>query len=221
MYAGPTPSPGIKPGSKNAEATERPTRSDNPRIVSNSENGDTTERAARSETPGPTPSPGIVSNSENGDTTERAAISDTPGPTPTSGNADLIAVVNTKGIIRALSPLPVRQQKMNRKRKAETSVIVTSSPYKKLLEDKERVAPVRATAGPGEYLGVRRKPKASTTNKKKQTVLGSPPCVCRCLYCDELYVEPPNEDWMQCIACKCWYHVNRGDEEPDTCDLCI
>ena len=83
------------------------------------------------DTPGPTSSPGIVSGTKNGEASERPTIFYTPGPTPTPGKSDVIAVVNTKGIIRAHSPLPVRQPKRNRKRKAEISVIVTSSPYKK------------------------------------------------------------------------------------------
>ncbi|XP_041378080.1 putative uncharacterized protein DDB_G0290521 [Gigantopelta aegis] len=118
---GSTPTPGHVSGSENDETTESPARSDSPGltstpgIVSDSENGEATESPARSDTPGSTPTPGNVSGFENDETTERLARSNNPGPTPTPGNSVVIAVVNTKGFNRALSPLPVRQQKRNRK----------------------------------------------------------------------------------------------------------
>ena len=40
-----------------------------------------------------------------------------------------------------------------------------------------------------------------------------------CIYCSELFVETPEEDWMQCIVCKEWYHEQCGNDT-NVCDLC-
>ena len=86
----------------------------------------TTPSSTESLVAGPPSTLGIVSGSKNGEATERPTKSDTPGPKPTPGYSDVIAVVNMKGIIRSLFPLPVRQLKRNRKRKAETSIQETA-----------------------------------------------------------------------------------------------
>ena len=40
-----------------------------------------------------------------------------------------------------------------------------------------------------------------------------------CVYCNELFVEPPDEDWLQCTSCKEWYHEQCGNDS-EVCDLC-
>ena len=40
-----------------------------------------------------------------------------------------------------------------------------------------------------------------------------------CIYCSELFVDPPDEDWKQCIECLKWYHEQCGNDS-DICDLC-
>ena len=32
-----------------------------------------------------------------------------------------------------------------------------------------------------------------------------------CVYCQEPYVEPPIEDWLQCEVCYEWFHVACGN----------
>ena len=41
----------------------------------------------------------------------------------------------------------------------------------------------------------------------------------RCIYCNDLFIEPPHEGWMQCIKCKEWYNEQCGNDT-DICDLC-
>ena len=44
-----------------------------------------------------------------------------------------------------------------------------------------------------------------------------------CLICDELYIDPPLEDWMQCKECSGWAHEACTDGEQSTgyvCDYC-
>lgn len=137
------------------------------------------------------------------------------------GNIGLSSPV--QGIIRSLSPIPIREQKRNRKRKTETSMVVTSSPYKQMLLEKQGDS-VAASNQSMKSSGRNKKPKTSKqgTRKhaKKKHIMFPKSDDCRCLFCDELYVEPPSEEWMQCISCKRWYHTMCGDDESDLCDVC-
>ncbi|XP_048240275.1 mucin-5AC-like [Haliotis rufescens] len=102
--------------------------------------------------------------------------------------------------IEVLSPLPVKRKIRSRKRKSDSSMVVTSSPFKKMMEEK----------------GQKRSKKTSTKANKK---VADESEVWHCLYCNELYTEPPTEDWLQCIKCRQWFLAECGDEK-DICDLC-
>ncbi|CAG4936820.1 unnamed protein product [Parnassius apollo] len=45
-----------------------------------------------------------------------------------------------------------------------------------------------------------------------------------CIYCSEIFVHPPSEDWIQCNACEEWCHekcADMGEEKgPYICELC-
>ena len=41
----------------------------------------------------------------------------------------------------------------------------------------------------------------------------------RCIYCNELFVDPPDEDWVQCLSCKDWFHEQCGNDT-SVCDIC-
>lgn len=46
-----------------------------------------------------------------------------------------------------------------------------------------------------------------------------------CIYCSEIFVHPPSEDWIQCNACEEWCHEKCADmggkKGPYICDLCV
>jgi acetyl-CoA carboxylase beta subunit len=43
-----------------------------------------------------------------------------------------------------------------------------------------------------------------------------------CIYCNELYVAPPSEDWIQCKGCGKWAHEaeSNADSKQFVCELC-
>lgn len=34
-----------------------------------------------------------------------------------------------------------------------------------------------------------------------------------CIFCDELFVEPPSEEWIECAKCRRWCHEECADTE--------
>jgi len=63
--------------------------------------------------------------------------------------------------------------------------------------------------------------KPSTTEKRSSATTDSERFFC--LYCHELYTDPPTEDWIQSYVCKKWAHETCAPvDSPDfTCDFCI
>jgi hypothetical protein len=73
--------------------------------------------------------------------------------------------------------------------------------------------------------------------KEMKTCKGSATAKCRrqkknnitsasfaCILCDEAYMEPPEEDWIQCDACQLWCHeacADISDPSKYVCDNCI
>jgi hypothetical protein len=110
--------------------------------------------------------------------------------------------------VQVLSPLP-RTKATKRKRKGQAAECLTSSPFKNLL----------TTKGLGK-----RKPTFSKTLKKPACSSTVPETEFCCIYCSELYGEPPTEDWIECRLCREWAHEKcAGLETADTlftCDLC-
>ncbi|CAK1578971.1 unnamed protein product [Parnassius mnemosyne] len=117
-------------------------------------------------------------------------------------------------------PLPKSNIQKKRNIKRKKSEILTSSPYKNQIE-----------AGQKEKEEKAKKTK-KTSNKNKSTTPNRPTLletstgteVVRCPLCAEVYVEPPDEDWIQCSQCGAWWH----DECSDylgfgvfKCDVCL
>lgn len=111
----------------------------------------------------------------------------------------------TPSVIR---PLPkVAPNKTNRRRKIQKAEILTSTPIKNQQRVKlmKKIKPldIKCKKLPANNL------KNVQKNKKKprkrplfQKENSSYPC----LVCNELYVDPPKEDWIQCDDCKMWAH---------------
>jgi hypothetical protein len=127
-------------------------------------------------------------------------------------------------------PTPKAQPRA-RSRQSGTAAVLTSSPFKRILEEAEEKKSKKKTK---KAVGVHKTNQASKvknqskqlrppTKRKKQLE----PDVCRpddrtyaCIYCSEPYQEPPTEDWLKCTGCDEWYHEKCGNGD-ERCDLCL
>ncbi|XP_045457552.1 tigger transposable element-derived protein 6-like [Melitaea cinxia] len=147
----------------------------------------------------------------------------------TSFSPDVIQVVHK------LSPLPdaAKKRSATRKRKSEKSEILTSSPYKIIVEEKENEKNIKEKQ---KILGL----KFNTTlaekgkqtkglmikgkNRKKKEPLTQIPepdnDKTTCVVC----LEDHNEDWIQCSSCNGWAHEACADipecADAYICDRC-
>ncbi len=128
------------------------------------------------------------------------------------------------------------------------TVVLTSSPYKQELimkrqetrkvcvpESKKKVAgtnkPKSASTEPTTSHSKKLRQKKVTCRGQKETnrklslprepkkIKSSTAEEYRCIYCNELFVDPPDEDWVQCLSCKDWFHEQCGNDT-SVCDIC-
>lgn len=154
-----------------------------------------------------------------------------------SSNDSQISVSNSSRnriSVLDMSPLPKAGPSGPRKRKAQTAELITSTPFKRKLEiekktkdDKE--ARIRERAAK-KKLDLRKltepKVKKSRCNPKHRP--NAKPSVTDdvqyyCLYCKELFVDPPKETWIQCTKCLLWCHESCVAPEGGkfVCDFCM
>ena len=121
-------------------------------------------------------------------------------------------------------PLPKSSQPSSiRKRKTQHSEILTGSPFKKSLQEKEntskrkRSAPAKKGSNKKTKKGPNKKAKNSSKKNKGNDVEQY-----NCIVCGELYVDPPTEDWIQCMVCLDWAHddCTAYEEGEFRCDKC-
>ncbi|KAK4880756.1 hypothetical protein RN001_008902 [Aquatica leii] len=95
-----------------------------------------------------------------------------------------------------LRPLPMIKTDQNRRRISQKSEILTSTPYKK-------------------------RSKQEKTLKNKTNAPNEPDAICP--GCDEEFVDPPDEDWIQCLECEKWWHESCSNYLGGNyvCDFCI
>ena len=121
-----------------------------------------------------------------------------------------------------LSPIPKQTHITARRMGARGKTAhITGSPYKgELLSASDRkaskCAPINATltttrARKGKLMA----PKKKTPSYGREN---------RCLYCDELFADTPDDDCIRCTVCKRWAHdkcagVDDGDDY-FKCELC-
>lgn len=176
-------------------------------------------------------------------------------------NMDCESISNTpvSDIISSLSPIPKCEKKRKRARKVETAAVLTSTPYKTKILEKQRLTEekiskkkitkqtyaLKCTKQNSETKVMCRKDKRPAKRKlqlpkepviqkdgvskkgnrmvKKSSAIQKNKEDYFCLICDELYIDPPLEDWMQCKECSGWAHEACTDGEQSTgyeCDYC-
>ena len=146
-----------------------------------------------------------------------------------------------------VSPLPLgsrvsRRPSSRQSRARGQTVVLTSSPYKRQLEERMKEAdisgrkakkvksrPTKATSKPPKQP---KKQKPATSPKKnkprRQCVNNMPEADSQsdasCLYCSELYSQSaPGEQWIKCRSCAGWAHTECAGTKRKTfvCDLCL
>jgi hypothetical protein len=127
-----------------------------------------------------------------------------------------------------IRPIPksVIQRKMQNRKRMKSEVL-TSSPYKNQLEDKkkeeENKERIKAEKLRKKSMKSAIKPVTKANVTLKSSNGQADQIVIRCPLCMEVFVEPPEVDWIQCSRCEAWWH----DECTDyvgfgvfNCDLC-
>ncbi|KAJ8897798.1 hypothetical protein PR048_003148 [Dryococelus australis] len=120
---------------------------------------------------------------------------------------------------REIIPFPKRSELTKRNIRSKHSEIISGSPYNhRLLQDlKEKENKITAKK---ERSKKRLDLKKGDGNQVKSTKQSHQ---IQCLGCEEMYVDPPNEDWIQCTSCEAWWHENCSayEDTPNfVCDLC-
>lgn len=126
-----------------------------------------------------------------------------------STSTELPASSSSDARVRAvdISPLPKCQQAERRKRRAQRAEVLTSSPYKKLLEEKaeiekkrkEKVRTEKPRSG-GTREDHKKDCKLQHSHKKRpQTeIRDTTPCgACGGRYCDD-FLERNGKEWIEC-----------------------
>lgn len=136
------------------------------------------------------------------------------------------SVDNFKALITELSPVPdaSKRRATARHRKAERSEIYTSSPYKNMLEEKQKDTKRVESAKRGKSLmsgkDVSKKSKKNKTDNQNHQQ-GPTQAVTFCPLC----LESHDEDWIQCGNCKAWIHeacANISElSNQYICDYCL
>lgn len=176
---------------------------------------------------------GLVQHGNDGETAAADVISSVAGPTSSNADNDMPSSVlphpglsEALQILNDLSPIPKIKTARIRKRKAESAQILTSSPFKKQLEDKSAQKKKTKTTSSKKAQKKQAK-RASHKNQTKrpsqektslsETDQDETPCI----ICSRRYNEPPPDTWTQCTACRGWYHDSCGPDDVDLCYNCV
>lgn len=149
---------------------------------------------------------------------------------PISQIADFDESIPLKEIISVPQILQPKVRKNSRKRH---STIITSTPMKEALEEKEQKRKKKEQTK--ENIVNKNKKGVKTlksfedkTNKKKENskeIKSKNRKEHYCLICEEKYEEPITEDWIMCYKCKLWAHEKCTSGESTSkgylCDLCF
>jgi len=186
----------------------------------------------------------VVSGSSSAATaTSSAATSSAATSSVDTVAADVYALA-----VQQISPLPKSKVQRQRKRKTEGAAVVTSSPYKQQLLDKEKKKQQKTSRGvtkcspkkcekkskkmtcradkskPPQY-PTKPRPRKSKVNQKQNN--GSnfeEEAEYECMMCGECFANSrPGEPWIQCKKCSSWCHEDCSSGETSSgfvCDFC-
>ena len=132
-----------------------------------------------------------------------------------------------RAILAQLSPRPRLQSARPRTRKAESAVVVTSSPYKKILLDKAAASSrskrqtKKTVRGPTAKSCTTSKQSEAKAKKSKQVSAKQDVDKTPCCICHRKYNEPPYEVWFKCTLCQQWYHESCGPDDESVCYYCV
>ena len=163
----------------------------------------------------------IASNKNN----NQDPVAHVSSPVPSTSRAFLetepVPSTSAADLLNELSPLPdgSRKRLVVRARKTQRSEILTSSPYKKDAQDRQKSKSSKkdeAKTRKGKIVKTTLKTKKnaqslSLTDREKET---------ECIICGETF----EEDWIQCHECKDWAHEDCVDIDSSdinySCDIC-
>ena len=130
--------------------------------------------------------------------------------------------ISAVDLIQALSPVPKLSTPRTRKRKAESAAILTSSPFKKTLQEKqaakqkksvkvtqnrEQPAKGRKNADVRKTKGKSKKQSQRGKSKSGQDSESSDDEDWPCIVCAELWTNSRSREvWVECQLCKKWAH---------------
>lgn len=124
--------------------------------------------------------------------------------------------------LTSVSPIPkCRQTTVSRKRRTvQSSAIITSSPFKRSLEEKEKRK--RTVILNKE---VKSKKLTSLVTPKDKQSFNESEKDCNCIYCRENFcTSKEGEEWIMCVLCGEWAHEAcagvEGVDETFVCDFC-
>lgn len=126
-----------------------------------------------------------------------------------------VDIDNINDVLGVLSPLPDASKKRltARKRRVQKSEILTSSPYKKELQEKVKDPKAVVKVKRNKKMDVKVKKVASQPHSRHQET--------ECIICGETF----DEDWIQCKKCEDWAHEACVDINPSHvyyyCDVCV
>lgn len=137
---------------------------------------------------------------------------------PSSGKTN-VSSCRKKVSFYELKPLPVAERTTaTRKRPIGSASVITSSPVKNMLLQKDNEKKKKEEK--------RKERNVNKTKKQSSEYSVSKPSSqnsVSCPACEEDYVDPPDEDWIQCSACSEWWHETCSNYEGGgrfVCDYC-
>lgn len=156
-------------------------------------------------------------------------------PSTSSHQSDTTQSSSTTGVIKEILPSPCKTLPAATKKSRKTTkpiLHLTSAQSKINLLEKDAKKKLKTNKkAVKKEKNTDNKENVKKKNKNKRTpgikIKGSSAKQrdWYCIYCSEIFIHPPSEDWIQCHECEEWCHENCADmggkKGPYICDLCV
>ena len=114
-----------------------------------------------------------------------------------------------------LSPLPLSGVARKQRQSGPKTILLTGSPYKKVLEEKQLKKGKAALKRSSTKATCKNPPKKMNKGKSKKTVdtdseEEDPYCI---VCCERFSRSKSRETWVACVACKGWAHLDCTQNE--------